>query len=231
MEARPRTSVLTLVLVVLVMWFAAPASATSVVSSFPSDGSSVPELPTTLVITFSDDLAPTATASVTGPDGPIAVTPMTSGHDLIVDLPSRSPAGGYSMAWTVTPVTGAALSGTLSFTAQRPAGEAPVVPPIGDPDPEPTDVAGTAPETTPPSAQPAPSEPGSPQSAAPAAGTGDPTAAATPDSRSSSPSLTSGPDDADTTRSAGRIWPAVVALMVAALAVAGLWWKRRNSGA
>ncbi len=234
MTVMPMKSAVTVMLVLLLFWTAPPASATSVVSSFPSNGSSVPELPTTLVVTFSDDLAATASAAVAGPDGPIAVTPVTSGHDLIVELPSRSPAGGYSLTWTVTPVGGAALSGTLAFTAERPAGEAPVVPPPGEADPEPT---STAPINPAPSVSEAPAGtsgsglPATPGSPGPVATVDPSTPVRAPDSGRSSPSLTSGTEAADTSRGAGRIWPAVVALTVATLVVAGLWVKRRNNGA
>ncbi|MFJ6672981.1 copper resistance protein CopC [Actinosynnema sp. NPDC091369] len=120
---------------------ATPASAhTDLLSSDPASGASVPQRPTRLTLTFTEPVpAESAAVTVTGPDGAAWPTGevTASGATLTVPLAeSTSPAGQYTVSWTVESLDGDFVDGTFAFTLtappvtpQPPAATTPAAPP------------------------------------------------------------------------------------------------------
>lgn len=104
---------------------ATPASAhTDLASSDPANGASVPQRPTRLTLTFTEPVpAESAAVTVTGPDGAAWPTGevTASGATLTVPLAeSASPAGQYTVSWTVESLDGDFVDGTFAFTLTAP---------------------------------------------------------------------------------------------------------------
>ncbi|MFE9747515.1 copper resistance protein CopC [Saccharothrix saharensis] len=119
---------------------ASPASAhTDLASSDPANGASVPQRPTRLTLTFTEPVpAESAAVTVTGPGGAWPTGEITAdGATLTVPLAeSASPAGQYTVSWTVESLDGDFVDGTFAFTLtappvtqQPPAATTPAPPP------------------------------------------------------------------------------------------------------
>ncbi|OLL84284.1 MULTISPECIES: copper resistance CopC family protein [unclassified Pseudonocardia] len=136
---------------------AAPAWAhTELESSTPAADAQVADAPTTVTLTFSEEIpAHEATVTVRGPDGAAyAAGPATGdGATLTVPLRPLGPAGAYTVDYRVVSDDGHPVAGTVPFTLTRPG-------------------PGAAATTPAPAAAPGAEAPGSPApeaSAAPAA--------------------------------------------------------------
>jgi len=127
---------------VLLILAANPAFADStLLSSTPADGETVPRTPEAVVLVFDKPaLASGAQVVVTGPSGPVQ-----TGSPIVVDNSARqplaadAPAGDYTVAWRVTSADGHPITGTFRFTAE--AAGAGQVPPESSPPPT-TDQSG-----------------------------------------------------------------------------------------
>ena len=124
MRDRRRSSALLLVVGVLLTgligtWAAPTASAHSrVVSSAPSDGSSVQTGPDRVTITFNEPLQESfAVLTVVGPDGNYWQdgTAAVDGPRLSVALRELGPAGTYTMNYRVTSADGHPVEGRRTF--------------------------------------------------------------------------------------------------------------------
>lgn len=90
-------------------------------SAVPAADSAVATTPTSLTLTFSEDLEPDfSTVSLTGP-GQAAVEGATSSVDpgnpagMVVALPPDLPAGHYTVDWTAVATDGHKTTGSYSF--------------------------------------------------------------------------------------------------------------------
>jgi methionine-rich copper-binding protein CopC len=120
---------------------ATPASAhTDLLSSDPANGASVPQRPTRLTLTFTEPVpAESASVTVTGPDGGAWPTGEITAGGATLTVPlaeSTSPAGRYTVSWTVESLDGDFVDGTFAFTLtappvtqQPPAATTPAPPP------------------------------------------------------------------------------------------------------
>lgn len=212
-----------------------PASAhAAVVSTYPSNGSTVPEVPSAVIVTLSDDLESLGSgAEVTGPAGSIPTTVSVLGHDLIIPLPDTAPAGAYQVDWRVTSADGHPVSGTLSFTAENAGGVGPgVTQTEGAADPDPTSTGPTATAPT----QPAPSR-------ASATGAGTTTAARPSGTTTGSPTRSSNtvtaatPSDSPSTLTSTGVpadgsrdftWLVAAGVLTAAAGMVGVMYYRRR---
>src|SRR5215211_4774900 len=128
---------------VLLILAANPAFADStLLSSTPADGETVPRTPEAVVLVFDKPaLAIGAQVVVTGPSGPVQ-----TGSPIVVDNSARqplaadAPAGDYTVAWRVTSADGHPITGTFRFTAEAAGGGQ--VPP--EPGPPPANQSGSA---------------------------------------------------------------------------------------
>ena len=106
---------------VLLILAANPAFADStLLSSTPADGETVPRTPEAVVLVFDKPaLAIGAQVVVTGPSGPVQ-----TGSPIVVDNSARqplaadAPAGDYTVAWRITSADGHPVTGTFRFTAE-----------------------------------------------------------------------------------------------------------------
>lgn len=102
---------------------------TALVSSSPANGTTLDTSPTQIDLTFSAQLGPTNTVSLTcgGVIVPLtAPTALADGLSLTATLVSAAPAGDCTVAWTVTATDGQpAGSGSFSFTVAGAADPAP----------------------------------------------------------------------------------------------------------
>ncbi|TQM79615.1 hypothetical protein FHX81_1924 [Saccharothrix saharensis] len=135
---------------------ATPASAhTDLLSSDPANGASVPQRPTRLTLTFTEPVpAESATVTLTGPDGAAWPTGEITADGATLTVPlagSASPAGPYTVSWTVESLDGDFVDGTFAFTLTAPATQQPPVATTPAPPPAVTS-ADAAPTTTSPSA-------------------------------------------------------------------------------
>ena len=129
---------------VLLILAANPAFADStLLSSTPADGETVPRTPEAVVLVFDKPaLAIGAQVVVTGPSGPVQ-----TGSPIVVDNSARqplaadAPAGDYTVAWRITSADGHPVTGTFRFTAEAAGGGQ--VPPESSPPPT-TDQSGGA---------------------------------------------------------------------------------------
>jgi methionine-rich copper-binding protein CopC len=121
---------------------AAPASAHSdLVSSSPEDGATLTRAPSSVVLTFNEDVQVTGTAVVvTGPDG----VRVDRGADLVVDattvtvpLDETTTPGTFTAAYRVVSADGHVITGSLTYQLVLP-GSGSVAPSPSDPtSPEP----------------------------------------------------------------------------------------------
>ncbi|KRF45409.1 copper resistance protein CopC [Terrabacter sp. Soil811] len=85
----------------------------------PADGTSVTQLPGTVVLTFSEDPLEIGTqVVVTGPAGPVSSgSPTIEGRDVTQALAPNAPGGDYTVSYRVTSDDGHPVTGTFSFHA------------------------------------------------------------------------------------------------------------------
>ncbi|KOX24745.1 hypothetical protein ADK67_17220 [Saccharothrix sp. NRRL B-16348] len=132
---------LSALLTTLVLLGASPqASAhTELVSSDPASGASLPQRPTLLTLTFTEPVpAESATVTVMAVDGsawPLGETSANGASLTVPMLESGSPAGQYTVTWSVESLDGDFVDGTFAFTVtappaqQPPAATTPAAPP------------------------------------------------------------------------------------------------------
>ncbi|NUT50782.1 MAG: copper resistance protein CopC, partial [Saccharothrix sp.] len=123
----------------LVLLGAAPTASahTDLVSSDPASGTSVPQRPTRLTLTFTEPVpAESATVTVTAADGdawPLGEV-VADGATLTVPvLEGATPAGRHTVSWSVESLDGDFVDGTFAFTLTAPAGPPPAVTPTTAP--------------------------------------------------------------------------------------------------
>ncbi|MFD4322776.1 copper resistance protein CopC [Streptomyces sp. NPDC058548] len=196
---------LILPLTLTVTWAAAPPAAahTDLVSSSPARGASLDLPPTTIRLTFSDEMTERyAKVALTAPDGSAVGDAGGAGIDVsgkTATLPVRPglKSGTYTVGYRVVSADGHPVAGSFAFTVKRPS-----------PTPTPTTPTPSSPPTS--SSIPTPSSPPTPSST--------PAASSTPHvSREASPSG----------------FPAGAALLVLGAAVvvsagAVVAWRRRS---
>lgn len=110
---------------------AGPASAHDVLlSTSPAAGSTVDQVPGSVVLTFDNPAIAMGTQLVvTGPSGPVQQGPARLIDNTVVqDLQGGAPAGDYTVQWRVTSIDGHPVGGTFAFTA-RAAGAGTPAPP------------------------------------------------------------------------------------------------------
>jgi copper resistance protein C len=97
---------------------AAPASAhASLVRSSPADQSSLPTAPTTVTLTFDENIRMPSVVLVTNADGASVVQGRTTVVDNIARIPvSTGPSGDFTVAYRVVSADGHPVSGRLSFS-------------------------------------------------------------------------------------------------------------------
>ena len=85
----------------------------------PADGTSVTQLPGTVVLTFSEDPLEIGTqVVVTGPSGPVSSgSPTIEGRAVTQALAPNAPGGDYTVSYRVTSDDGHPVTGTFSFHA------------------------------------------------------------------------------------------------------------------
>lgn len=106
---------------VAVLGAAAPGWAHAIqISVSPPDGSSVPQVPDAVVVTFNETPQELGTqASAEGPDGAIETPLVISGNSVEIGLPEEATAGRYTVRWRVTSTDGHPIQGSTTFTADR----------------------------------------------------------------------------------------------------------------
>ncbi|WP_158843725.1 copper resistance CopC family protein [Saccharothrix deserti] len=149
---------LSALLATLALFGAAPQALahTELISSDPANGASVPQRPTQLTLTFTEPVpAESAAVTVTGPDGSAWPLGEVAAQGATLTVPMResgSPAGRYTVAWTVEALDGDFVNGTFAFTltappvAQQPpaATPTPTAPAVTSADAAPTTGSSTA---------------------------------------------------------------------------------------
>ncbi len=99
---------------------AAPALAhTTLETSTPAEGASLPDAPTTVVLTFGEPVTlPPDPIRVTGPDGVAWTIGAATVTDATVTAPvtASGPAGAYTLSWQVVSDDGDTIKGTVRFT-------------------------------------------------------------------------------------------------------------------
>jgi methionine-rich copper-binding protein CopC len=122
---RPFVALLALVAAGVFMVVAAPAASAhdSLVSSSPSDGTTVATVPDRIVLTMNE--APVSVGTevvVRGPGGDVQQGAAQVVKNTVEQaLAEGSPAGRYEVVWRVTSRDGHPVSGTFTFTADAPA--------------------------------------------------------------------------------------------------------------
>jgi methionine-rich copper-binding protein CopC len=112
-------TVLVATLALLLLGGTAASAHDRLVSTTPGDGSTVATAPTTVELTFSDDVVAVGTEIVvSGPDGEVQQgRPRIDGTAVTQSLAPGSPAGAYTVTWRATSKDGHPVSGTFAFTA------------------------------------------------------------------------------------------------------------------
>jgi methionine-rich copper-binding protein CopC len=144
----------------LLFALALPALAHSeLVSSDPADKATLATPPTTVTLTFSEDLDPAKSSfKLSGPSGLVG-TGAVAATPTIMTLEGLSlEPGDYEIQWTSAALDGDILRGTLTFTvtAPTPAPATPTAEPSATPAPAASPTAAPSTETT-PAPTPAPS--------------------------------------------------------------------------
>lgn len=101
---------------------ATPAQAhTGLVSSTPTDGELLAELPAEVTLTFTEDLGDPAYVVVTGPDGADHGdgAPVVEGAGVTQAVLETAPAGAYTLAYRVISADGHPVSGEIGFTVEN----------------------------------------------------------------------------------------------------------------
>jgi methionine-rich copper-binding protein CopC len=85
----------------------------------PADGTTVTQLPGSVVLTFSEaPLAIGAQVVVTGPSGPVSSgTPTIAGRDVTQAIAPTAPGGDYTVSYRITSDDGHPVAGSFSFHA------------------------------------------------------------------------------------------------------------------
>ncbi|GGD08212.1 copper resistance CopC family protein [Nocardioides daphniae] len=148
-SARPRvgaTVVAVVAAAATVLLGAAPALAhAGLTGSSPEDGTSLTELPTEVVLTFSEEVRTPATVVVTGPDG----AGLQSGEATVEGDEVRQPvergraAGEHTIAYRVISSDGHPITGQVRFTLEGEGSEVgvPNATPSADPSADAADAA------------------------------------------------------------------------------------------
>jgi methionine-rich copper-binding protein CopC len=123
-------AVLVAVLVALAGPGAGPAAAhTSVTSTEPADGAMLAAAPDQVVVSFTEaPVAGSTRLAVTGPAGPVPVSPSLSGRTLAATLPAGLGPGRFTVTYRVAAGDGHVLSGSWAFVVvptDRPASASP----------------------------------------------------------------------------------------------------------
>lgn len=111
-----RAALLSLLLLVL---GSAPASAhAALVSTNPEDGSSLGTAPSTITLTFNENIRTPAYVAVTAPDGTQVRTPRVTAVDATVtaDVSDVDKRGRYSASYRVVSADGHPVEGTVHYT-------------------------------------------------------------------------------------------------------------------
>ncbi|MDN5914155.1 MAG: copper resistance protein CopC [Pseudonocardia sp.] len=115
-----RAVTLTVLTALTLLLGSAPAWAhTELESSTPAANASVPTAPSTVALTFSEEIGPDlATITVTGPDGQHYESgkPTASGPTLNLALRPLGPAGEYKITYRVVSDDGHPVEGAVPFT-------------------------------------------------------------------------------------------------------------------
>lgn len=136
---------------VLALATAQPASAHNrFVSSDPADGATVPQTPSTVVLTFDEPAIALGTqVEVTGPDGPVQQGAAQLVDDTVRQpLAGGAPAGRYTVRWRVTAEDGHPITRSSTFTSSTP-GTGPPAPSAAEPAPQPAPAGLTSPAAWP----------------------------------------------------------------------------------
>ncbi|WP_164911175.1 copper resistance protein CopC [Mycobacteroides franklinii] len=112
------------------VWVPTASAHVTVVSTTPTQGSTVTSVPTEVKMVFSE--APTKpTVSVAGPDGKTYSTGSTQATDAVVGIGLSSaalPSGVYTVTWSLTAPDGDAQNGTWTYFYQPPIQPKPPIP-------------------------------------------------------------------------------------------------------
>lgn len=118
-----RTAARTLVvpLSAVLLWAGAPAASahTDLTSSTPADGATLDTLPSSIGLTFSDDMSQEyAKVALTAPDGTPAAAgePQVDGKSASLAVKPGLPSGKYTVGYRVVSADGHPVSGSYSFT-------------------------------------------------------------------------------------------------------------------
>ncbi|MFE5946443.1 copper resistance CopC family protein [Streptomyces sp. NPDC056480] len=139
-------------------WAAAPPAAahTDLVSSSPAQGASLEGPPTTIRLTFSDEMTERyAKVAVTAPDGSAVGGGIdVSGRTATLPVKPGLDSGTYTVGYRVVSADGHPVAGSFAFTVRRPA----PTPTAPAPSPTPAPPSTAAPSSAPTSSSaPAPS--------------------------------------------------------------------------
>ncbi len=205
---------LSALLATLVLFGASPhASAhTELVSSDPASGASLAQRPTLLTLTFTEPVpAESATVTVVGADGSAWPTGEVAANGAKLTVPlleSATPAGQYTVSWTVESLDGDFVDGTFAFTVTAPPAQ-----------PQPATTTPAAPPAV-TSADTAPTS---------SATTGSVATITEPTTRTSTAAATSGPDD-DGGGVPLWVWILIAAVLSVVGIAVGVGLNRRAKG-
>jgi hypothetical protein len=118
-----------MVLIAAVTLLGAPAAQahTELKSSEPASGASLATAPTTITLTFEEDVTlPPGAITVTGPAGATWTVGSARADGAVVTAPvqANGPAGAYTVAWKVRADDGDLVTGTVPFTMTTASGGA-----------------------------------------------------------------------------------------------------------
>jgi methionine-rich copper-binding protein CopC len=118
-------ALLVLLLAALALLVASPAGAHDrLVGSTPADGATLVAVPTTVDLTYSDDILPTGVVvEVRDPAGANRAvgTPTVAGRRVSVAVDPAAPGGAYTVAWRVVSSDGHPIEGGFGFALALPA--------------------------------------------------------------------------------------------------------------
>ncbi|MFD7782252.1 copper resistance protein CopC [Streptomyces nojiriensis] len=128
--ARTAARALVVPLSAVLLWAGAPAASahTDLTSSTPADGATLDALPTSIGLTFSDDMSQEyAKVALTAPDGTPAGAgePRVDGKSALLAVKPGLPSGKYTVGYRVVSADGHPVSGSYSFTVRAAAPAAP----------------------------------------------------------------------------------------------------------
>lgn len=103
---------------------AAPAASAhdQLISTDPQDGAVLEAAPTSVGLTFSEDVLDiSTTVVVAGPDGSVPATASVQGTTVTATLPDGLPDGAYTVTWRVVSNDGHPVQGSFGFTVRTPS--------------------------------------------------------------------------------------------------------------